>query len=192
MVVGTADYIAPEQARGEKVDERADVYALGCTLFHLLTGKPPFRAEEGTEVQRYVEVMRAHLSAPIPDPHKYADNVDEELARIIAKMMDKKRDNRPTFDEVAPPLAQVAVRLGGNLLRATRGMPTADNPVVQGLARKAEQTTASTRMNNRTRETGSAAINIGTRSITGKALLIGVGVVAGALAALIISRLIGQ
>ena len=51
FVVGTADYIAPEQARGEPLDERADVYALGCTLHHLLTGRPPYRSSGKTEVQ---------------------------------------------------------------------------------------------------------------------------------------------
>lgn len=111
MVVGTADYIAPEQARGEEVDERADVYALGCTLFHLLTGKPPFRSEEGTEMQRYVDVMRAHLTAKIPDPRRLAPDADDELCRLVARMMDKNREQRPTFDEVAPLLAAVGARL---------------------------------------------------------------------------------
>jgi len=181
MVVGTADYIAPEQARGEKVDERADVYSLGCTLFHLLTGKPPFRAEEGTEVQKYVEVMRAHLSAPIPDPHRYADNVDPELARIIAKMMDKDREKRPSFDEVAPPLAQVAVRLGGHLPRATRSMPSADNDTVQGLARKAEHTHPPVRIDK-----------LAGRTVDNQrlAMLLGIGIIAGAVLALVAVRIL--
>jgi len=120
MVVGTADYIAPEQAKGETLDEKADVYALGCTLFHLLTGKPPFRAEEGTEVKRYVEVMRAHLQEPIPDPRRFVAGVDDELRATISDMMDKKRDTRPAFSDVAPRLAQIAVRLQGALPQATR------------------------------------------------------------------------
>jgi serine/threonine-protein kinase len=124
MVVGTADYIAPEQARGEALDERADVYALGCSLFHLLTGKPPFRCEEGTEVRRYVEVMRAHLTAPVPDPRTYAAHTDAELAVLVMDCMDKDRDRRPTFDEMAPALARVAGRLGGELPRLTRKLFT--------------------------------------------------------------------
>ncbi len=141
MVVGTADYIAPEQARGDKVDERADVYALGCTLFHLLTGKPPFRAEKGSEMQKYVEVMRAHLSSPIPDPRRFVDDVDDELATLIARMMDKDRASRPAFAEIAPLLAQVATRLGGELPRTTRGLPVAPTPApVKLTTRQVERT----------------------------------------------------
>jgi serine/threonine-protein kinase len=131
FVVGTADYIAPEQARGEALDERADVYALGCTLFHLLTGRPPYRAT-GTEVQRYVEVMQAHVSAPIPDPRQAgAANVDDEIAELVMASMDKDRERRPTFEELAPKLLRVHKRLGGSLPRLTRpiftlatGVPT--------------------------------------------------------------------
>jgi serine/threonine protein kinase len=120
FVVGTADYIAPEQARGEALDERADVYALGCTLFHLLTGRPPYRAT-GTEVQRYVEVMQAHVSAPVPDPRQAgAGAVDEEIAQLVMSCMDKDREKRPTFEELAPKLLRVHKRLGGGLPRLTR------------------------------------------------------------------------
>lgn len=124
MVVGTADYIAPEQARGEELDQRADVYALGCTLFHLLTGKPPYRAEAGTEVRQYIEVMKAHLSAPVPEVKLYASGVDDELAGIIKLMMTKDRHKRPTFEEVAPMLARLARRLGAELPRVTRRLFT--------------------------------------------------------------------
>jgi serine/threonine-protein kinase len=120
MVVGTADYIAPEQARGEELDERADVYALGCTLFHLLTGHPPFRAKTGTSVKEYLDVMRMHLSAPVPDARSEAPETDEELALAIESMMTKDRNRRPTFAQVAPKLARIAERLGGQLPRVTR------------------------------------------------------------------------
>lgn len=124
LVVGTADYIAPEQARGDDLDERADVYALGCTLFHLLTGHPPFCAPEGTAVKQFVEVMRAHVSAPIPDPRQDAPTADAELVHIIARMMAKSRDERPTFDQAAPVLARIAARLGGELPRVSRKLFT--------------------------------------------------------------------
>ena len=120
FVVGTADYIAPEQARGEALDERADVYALGCTLYHLLTGRPPYRAT-GTEVQRYVEVMQAHVSAAVPDPRQAGTGgVDDELAGRVMSCMDKDRERRPTFEELAPTLQRIHKRLGGELPRLTR------------------------------------------------------------------------
>ncbi len=120
MVVGTADYIAPEQARGEELDERADVYSLGCTLFHLLTGHPPFRVQQGPSVKEYLEVMRMHLAAPIPNPRVDAPSADSELVQAIAAMMTKDRSRRPTFDEIARQLARIADRLGGELPRVTR------------------------------------------------------------------------
>lgn len=120
MVVGTADYIAPEQAKGEELDERADVYALGCTLFHLLTGHPPFRAKPGPSVKEYLEVMRMHLSAPVPDPRDEVPATDPELAEAICAMMTKDRSHRPTFIEVAHQLKRIGDRLGGELPRVTR------------------------------------------------------------------------
>ncbi len=124
FVVGTADYIAPEQARGEQLDERADVYALGCTLHHLLTGRPPYRSSGRTEVKQYVEIMQAHISAPIPDPRELVPTVDEELALLIRSTMDKDRERRPTFEELAPALLRIHKRLGGQLPRLTRPLFT--------------------------------------------------------------------
>jgi serine/threonine-protein kinase len=120
MVVGTADYIAPEQARGLELDERADVYALGCTLFHLLTGVPPFRAKSGPSIREYVEVMRMHLNAPVPDVRDLATDAEPELAEVIQSMMTKERRDRPTFDDVAVRLTTIAERLNGELPRVTR------------------------------------------------------------------------
>jgi serine/threonine-protein kinase len=120
MVVGTADYIAPEQARGEELDERADVYSLGCTLFHLLTGHPPYRAPQGPGVKEYLEVMRMHLVAPVPDVRKEAPETDPDLAEAVNAMMTKDRSARPTFDEIARRLARIASRLNGQLPRVTR------------------------------------------------------------------------
>jgi serine/threonine protein kinase len=120
MVVGTADYIAPEQARGEELDERADVYALGCTLFHLLTGHPPYRAPKGSAVKEYLEVMRMHLGTPVPDVRAEMPNTDPDLADTVANMMVKDRHVRPTFDEVARKLARISARLDGELPRVTR------------------------------------------------------------------------
>jgi serine/threonine-protein kinase len=122
--VGTADYIAPEQARGEQLDERADVYALGCTLHHLLTGRPPYRSSGRTEVKQYVEIMQAHISAPIPDPRDLVPTVDEELALLIRSTMDKDRERRPTFEELAPGLVRIHKRVGGQLPRLTRPLFT--------------------------------------------------------------------
>jgi eukaryotic-like serine/threonine-protein kinase len=134
LVVGTADYIAPEQARGEEVDERADVYALGCTLFHLLTGHPPFQSRQSTPAQQFVEVMRAHVESPIPDPRQEVPDADPELAQVIMMLMTKERERRPAFSEAAPLLSRIALRLGGELPRVSRQIFTVPfgTPIVAG------------------------------------------------------------
>jgi serine/threonine protein kinase len=88
-VQGTRSYMAPEQIRNENLDPRADIYSFGCTLFELLTGKPPFT---GTTAD---ELLNKHLTAPIPSAQVYNDNVTPEFANLIRKMMAKRRKERP-------------------------------------------------------------------------------------------------
>src|SRR3954468_3078350 len=81
VVVGTPDYIAPEQARGETIDERVDIYALGGTLYFLLTGMPPFRT--GTAIEdKYLKVVPRHLKNPPPAARERAPGTDAELAEL--------------------------------------------------------------------------------------------------------------
>jgi serine/threonine protein kinase len=89
MVLGTPDYIAPEQATDARTaDIRADIYSLGCTLYYLLTGQPPFPTGSS------IEKLNAHLhSAPPPISSKRGD-VPAELARILDKMLAKNPQDR--------------------------------------------------------------------------------------------------
>ena len=64
--IGTPDYIAPEQARGEPIDERVDIYALGGTLYFLMTGVPPFRTGRPAD-DKYLKVVARHHRNPAPD-----------------------------------------------------------------------------------------------------------------------------
>lgn len=110
VVVGTPDYIAPEQARGEPIDERVDVYALGGTLYCLLTGSPPYRRGNPTD-DKYLKVVARHLKDPAPDPHARNRTVDRELARLCVSMMAKRPVDRPAYPELIEQLSAIVDRL---------------------------------------------------------------------------------
>jgi streptogramin lyase/predicted Ser/Thr protein kinase len=86
--VGTLGYIAPEQIRGEGVDARADVYALGCLLFYVLTGVAPYR-RDSDEATLY-----AHLNDAPPDARALAPEVPEALADVVSRALEKDPDDR--------------------------------------------------------------------------------------------------
>ncbi|WP_175957230.1 Stk1 family PASTA domain-containing Ser/Thr kinase [Schaalia sp. Marseille-Q2122] len=87
-VVGTAQYLSPEQARGEQVDPRSDLYAVGVLLFELLTGQPPFRGDSA------VSVAYQHVSSLPPAPSTLAADVPESLDRVVMKAMAKDPADR--------------------------------------------------------------------------------------------------
>ncbi|MBM4067934.1 MAG: hypothetical protein FJ271_03190 [Planctomycetes bacterium] len=89
VAVGTPTYMSPEQAKNAAgVDCRADIDSLGCTLYILLTGKPPF---EGKTV---IEVLTKHASAPIVPPDVIVKRVPKALSAILVKMMAKRPEDR--------------------------------------------------------------------------------------------------
>ncbi|HRC56803.1 MAG TPA: serine/threonine-protein kinase, partial [Kofleriaceae bacterium] len=110
VVVGTPDYIAPEQARGEPIDERVDIYALGGSMFFLLTGVPPFRTGKPGE-DKYLKVVARHLRQPAPSACERNPSADAELSALAQQMMAKKRDERPAYPEVQQRLLLIAARL---------------------------------------------------------------------------------
>ncbi|QGQ17960.1 Stk1 family PASTA domain-containing Ser/Thr kinase [Cellulomonas sp. JZ18] len=87
-VIGTAQYLSPEQARGEQVDARSDLYSTGCLLFELLTGRPPFVGDSP------VAVAYQHVRENPPVPSQIASDVPEPLDRITLKALAKERDAR--------------------------------------------------------------------------------------------------
>jgi serine/threonine-protein kinase len=113
VVVGTPDYIAPEQARGDTIDGRVDVYALGCTLFYLLTGRPPFRKSDGDN-EKYLKVVARHLRDPIPSACAEVPACDRELGELQMGMMAKTPDERPGYDEILAKLARIRSRWSGD------------------------------------------------------------------------------
>ena len=86
---GTRSYMAPEQIRRKVCDERTDVYAFGCVLFEMCTAKPPYTGDTPNDL------LSKHLSASIPSPIAYNENVTKEFADLVKQMMAKKPDDRP-------------------------------------------------------------------------------------------------
>ncbi len=89
MLIGTADFVAPEQARDPSlVDTRADVYSLGCTLFFLLTGRPPF------EGHSLMQKLLKHQEAEPTPLRQLRPDVPEELEALVLKMLAKRPEDR--------------------------------------------------------------------------------------------------
>lgn len=88
MTVGTMQYISPEAIEGEEVDNRSDIYSLGCTAFHLLTGQPPFA---GTSI---ASTMSAHLTKPVPLISRVAPYLPEAMDAIFERALAKNPADR--------------------------------------------------------------------------------------------------
>jgi serine/threonine-protein kinase len=121
MVVGTPNYMAPEQALGHKVNHLADVYAMGVILFEMVAGRRPFVADTAREV------MVQHLTAPPPRPSRLnpAGAIPEPLEALILACLRKEPEDRPqSIGEVEQRLREILRRLpaggSGNPMRGLR------------------------------------------------------------------------
>jgi eukaryotic-like serine/threonine-protein kinase len=102
VVVGTPQYMAPEQLFGEPVDGRADLYATGAVLFECVTGRPVFEAPS------LVALLARHLEDAPPDPRQLNADIPESLAAVILRALARKPDDRwPTASHFLHALEQV-------------------------------------------------------------------------------------
>jgi beta-lactam-binding protein with PASTA domain/predicted Ser/Thr protein kinase len=109
-VIGTAQYLSPEQARGEQVDARSDLYSAGCLLYELLTGRPPFVADSP------VAVAYQHVrETPIP-PSRVVGGIPETVDRIVMHSLAKGREER--YQDAAEFRADVEAARGGQQVMA--------------------------------------------------------------------------
>jgi eukaryotic-like serine/threonine-protein kinase len=106
--LGTFDYISPEQAKDPRsVDVRSDIYSLGCTLYHMLTGQPPY--PEGTVLQKLLD----HQGKDAPDPASINRRIPDFVSAIVRRMMNSDRNNRhQNADQLIRDLTHAAGHLG--------------------------------------------------------------------------------
>ena len=118
-VMGTAEYLAPEQAMGGRVDGRADLYALGCVLYALLAGRPPFKGATP------VATMMMHANDPVPDVRALRPETPDWLADLVHGLLAKSPDDRPAGAATVAAALAARESIGG---AATTVLPAAGRP----------------------------------------------------------------
>ncbi len=151
IIIGTPEYMSPEQVEAKEVDQRSDIYSLGVILFEMVTGRVPFEGETA------IAIGVKHKSEPPEDPSSINAQVPEDLSRIILKCLEKEREDR----------FQSAGELRAELEAFAQEMPTSQQT----------QKTASTKKPLTSRE---ITVTIGVKKLLVPALVF-VGVVAAAL-----------
>jgi len=131
MVLGNPHYMAPEQARSDTIDSRADIYAFGVMMYRAFTGRLPFVADSA------IGVMTRHAMDP-PEPPSNFMGIDKQLEALILRCMAKRPEERPQH------MAEVSQSLRMLLMKMTSGFPiplasaapyvTASNPAVSALS----------------------------------------------------------
>ena len=111
-VLGTTDYVAPEQAMGKGVDARSDIYSLGILLYEMLTGEVPFQADN------LVGVAMKHVNEKMPDVQKERRDVSSALAAVVERATEKKPDKR--YPDMNAMLADLENALEVEVARAGR------------------------------------------------------------------------
>ncbi|WP_264991344.1 Stk1 family PASTA domain-containing Ser/Thr kinase, partial [Mycobacterium kiyosense] len=119
-VIGTAQYLSPEQARGDSVDARSDVYSLGCVLYEMLTGEPPFTGDTP------VSVAYQHVREdPVP-PSERHEGISPDLDAVVLKALAKNPENR----------YQTAAEMRADLVRVHNGETPEAPKVLTGAERR--------------------------------------------------------
>lgn len=101
---GTRSYMSPEQIRGEDLDERADVYSFGASIYEITTYRPPFRAGSNQEL------LGKHIAEKPVSPQAHNPDLSDEFAQLVLDMLAKKREQRPAdFNQVLARLKKIRI-----------------------------------------------------------------------------------
>jgi serine/threonine-protein kinase len=113
QIVGTPQYMAPEQIANQPVDARTDIYALGCVLYHMIAGRPPFEGDSD------VQLMYQHMQAAPPPLSSLARDVPAGLEKVLARALAKERNDRyASMRELARALGTLERRRGAGFREA--------------------------------------------------------------------------
>ena len=135
-VVGTAQYLSPEQARGESVDSRSDVYSAGCLLYELLTGRPPFVGDSP------VAVAYQHVREPAVPPSNHDADLTRDIDVIVMKALAKRVEDR--YQSAAQMRADIERYLGGRPVSAVLPPPSEESATSATAAVAATRSTTDT------------------------------------------------
>jgi serine/threonine protein kinase len=113
VMIGTPDYMSPEQVDGKETDQRSDVYSLGVILYEMVTGRTPFEGDTA------LSIAVKHKTETPANPRKYNEQLSEELSQIILRCLEKERENR----------YQDAGKLRKAIEDIEQGIPTAERIV---------------------------------------------------------------
>jgi len=127
LMIGTPEYMSPEQVEGEEADYRSDIYSLGIILYEMVTGQVPFGGETPISI-----AMKQMKEAP-SDPREVNAQVPEEISRVIRKCMEKERKNRY---QNAKELLSELVRIEKSIPTAERELPKAKPATSKEMAQK--------------------------------------------------------
>jgi len=135
MVLGSANYVAPEQAKGGHVGPAADLYSLGCVLFEAVTGETPYHGGNA------VAIATQHVSAPVPDPRELRPELPAQAATLIMRALRKQPDARfPSGTAMAAALAAARQQEDATQILPAPVVPAAPRgPVPSGVPRTARR-----------------------------------------------------
>jgi len=113
VIIGTPEYMSPEQVEGKEVDQRSDIYSLGVILYEMVTGRVPFEGDTP------LSIAVKHKTEPPPNPKEVNAQIPDDLSRMILKCMEKNKENR----------YQSAGEVRSELMNIEKGIPTTDRAI---------------------------------------------------------------